>query len=83
MGFVLGFLTGLLAAIVGFGLLAYWVCTRPNNIAVARFVNGIAQALAAKQPKPQERGKMTGPFMHHAERREDERESSWDMNNEK
>jgi hypothetical protein len=79
MGFVLGLLTGLLAAIAGFGLLAYWVCTRPNNIAVARFINGIAQALAAQR----ERGKTAGPSMHHADRREDVRESSLDMSNEK
>jgi hypothetical protein len=76
MGFVLGLLTGLLAAIVGFGLLAYWVCTRTNNIAVARFINGIAQALAAQQPKPRELGKPTERSMNHAERRKDGREIS-------
>jgi hypothetical protein len=83
MGFVLGLLTGLLAAVVGFGVLAYWVCTRPNNIAVARFVNGIAQALASQQPKPREKGKTTEQSMNHAERREDVRDSSLDMSNEK
>lgn len=83
MGFLLGLLTGLLAAVVGFGFLAYWVCTRPNNMVVARFVNGIAQALAAQQPKPQERGKTAGPSMHPAERREDTRQCSLHMGNEK
>jgi hypothetical protein len=83
MGFVLGLLTGFLAAIAGFGLLAYWVCTRPNNIAVARFINGIAQALASQQPKPREQGKTARPSMNHAERQEDVRESSLDMSNEK
>jgi hypothetical protein len=82
LGFVLGLLTGLLAAIAGFGLLAYRVCTRPNNIAVARFINGIAQTLAA-QPQPKERGKTAEPSMNHAERRGDMRESSLDMGNEK
>jgi hypothetical protein len=83
MGFVLGLLTGLLAAVVGLGLLAYWVCTRPNNIAVARFINGIAQALAAQQSKPRERGTTTERSMNHAERREDVCESSRHMSDEK
>jgi hypothetical protein len=76
-------LTGLLAAIVGLGLLAYWVCTRPNNMAVARFINGIAQALAAQQQKPRELGKPRERSMNHVERREDVRESSLDVSNEK
>ena len=50
MGFLLGFLMGLLAAIGLFGFLAYWLCSQPNSIAVAKFINGIAQALA-HQPK--------------------------------
>jgi hypothetical protein len=83
MGFVLGLLTGVLAAIVGLGLLAYWVCTRPNNIAVARFINGIAQAVAARQQKPRELGKPTERSMNHAECREDVRESSRHMSEEK
>jgi hypothetical protein len=83
MGFVLGFLTGLLAAIAGFGLLAYWLCTRTNNLAVARFINGIAQALAAQQPKPRERGKPTEQSVNHATPKEDVRDSSLDMSNEK
>jgi hypothetical protein len=78
MGFVLGLLTGLLVAIVGFGLLAYWVCTRPNNVAMARFINGIAQALASQQPRPREKGKTTERSRNHAERREDANEISRD-----
>jgi hypothetical protein len=53
MGFLLGFMTGLLVAIGLFGFLTYWLCSRPNNVAVAKFINGIAQALAHK-PKPPE-----------------------------
>jgi hypothetical protein len=82
MGFVLGLLTGLLFAIVGFGLLAYWVCTRPNNVAMARFINGIAQALAEHQQKPRELGKPTERSMNHAERRKDVREISRDASDE-
>jgi hypothetical protein len=76
MGFVLGLLTGLLTAIAGFGLLAYWVCTRSNNIAAARFINGIAQALAAQQPKPRPRGETTGRSMNAVEPRAEVRENS-------
>jgi len=53
MGFILGFLMGLLAALGLFGFLAYWLCGRSNNVAVAKFINGIAQALAHK-PRPPE-----------------------------
>ena len=53
MGFILGLLMGLLAAIGLFGLLAYWLCSRSNNIAVAKFINGIAQALASKAKSPE------------------------------
>jgi hypothetical protein len=47
MGFLLGFLMGLLTAIGLLGFLIYWSCSRSNNIAVAKFINGIAQALAS------------------------------------
>jgi predicted phage tail protein len=60
MGVVLGFMAGLLAAVAGIGFLAYWVCTRLNNIAVARVINGIAQALASPQSKSREQGTTTG-----------------------
>lgn len=53
MGFILGFLTGILAALGLLGFLTYWLCSRSNNIAVAKFINGIAQALAHK-PKSSE-----------------------------
>jgi len=49
MGLIIGFLMGLLAAVMGFGLLVYWLCSRPNSMAVAKFINGIAQALAHKK----------------------------------
>jgi len=50
MGFILGFLIGLIAATGLYGFLAYWLCSRSNNVAVAKFINGIAQALA-HEPK--------------------------------
>ena len=53
MGFILGFLTGILAALGLLGFLTYWLCSRSNNVAVAKFINGIAQALAHK-PKSSE-----------------------------
>lgn len=46
MGFILGLLMGLLGAMGLVGFLAYSLCSRSNHIAVARFINGIAQALA-------------------------------------
>ncbi len=46
MVFVLGLLLGLLSAIGLFGGVAYWLCTRSNHVAIAKFINGIAQALA-------------------------------------
>jgi hypothetical protein len=49
MGFILGFLMGLLAAIGLFGFLTYWLCSRPDGMAVAKFINGIAQALVEKK----------------------------------
>jgi hypothetical protein len=53
MGFILGFLMGLLAAIGLSGFLAYWMCSRPNSMALAKFINGIALALAHR-PKSSE-----------------------------
>ena len=53
MNFILGSLTGLLAAIGLFGFLTFWLCSRLSNIAVAKFINGIALALAHK-PKSSE-----------------------------
>jgi hypothetical protein len=52
MGFLLGFLIGVLAAIMLLGLLVYWLCSRPNSMAVAKFINGIAQALAHRKFLP-------------------------------
>ena len=52
MGFVLGLLFGMLAAILLFGLLVYWLCSQPNRMAVAKFINGIAQALAHTRQLP-------------------------------
>jgi hypothetical protein len=60
MGFAFGFLVGLLAAAAGLGFLVHWVCTGPNNIAVARFVNAIAQAIASRHPKSREPRNATG-----------------------
>ena len=48
MDIVFGFLMGLLTAIGLFGFLTYWLCSRSNTMAVAKFINGIAQALAHK-----------------------------------
>jgi hypothetical protein len=56
MGFVLGFLLGLLAAIAIAGGLAYWLCSRSNTVAVAKFINGIAQALAHRPRTPESLG---------------------------
>jgi hypothetical protein len=50
MSFILGLLIGMLAAILVFGLLVYWLCSRENSMAVAKFINGIAQALAHRKP---------------------------------
>ena len=49
MSFILGFLTGILVAYGVLALLTYWLCSRSNNMAVAKFINGIAQALAHKE----------------------------------
>jgi hypothetical protein len=53
VGFLLGFMMGFVAAIGLFGFLGYWLCSRPNTIAVAKFINGIAQALAHKPKSSQ------------------------------
>jgi hypothetical protein len=52
MGLILGFLMGLLASIIIFGLLVYWLCSQPSRMAVAKFINGIAQALAHRKSVP-------------------------------
>jgi hypothetical protein len=58
MNLILGFLMGLLTAFGLAGFLAYWLCCRSNNIAVAKFINGFALALAhkAKSSEPLARG---------------------------
>jgi hypothetical protein len=48
MGFILGFLMGLLSAIGVLGFLAFWLYSRSSTIGVTKFINGIAQALAHK-----------------------------------
>jgi hypothetical protein len=53
MGFLLGFFMGLLAAIGVIGFLVYWLCSCSNHIAVAKFIDGIAQAMAHR-PKASE-----------------------------
>jgi hypothetical protein len=53
MGFLLGLLVGVVSAIGLFVFLAYWLCSRSSNMALARCLNGIAQALAHK-PKSSE-----------------------------
>jgi hypothetical protein len=53
MGLILGFLIGLISTVGLFGFLIYWLCSRSNNVAVAKFINGIALALAHK-PKSSE-----------------------------
>jgi hypothetical protein len=56
MGFILGLLLGMIGTLTGLGFLAYWLFIRSNNLAAARFVNGIAQALASinkvRAPEP-------------------------------
>jgi hypothetical protein len=46
MGFAAGFMTGMVVTIGLLGFLTYWLCSRPNSVAVAKLINGIAQALA-------------------------------------
>lgn len=55
MGFILGFLLGFLAAIGLAAFLIYWLASRSNHLALARFINGIAQAFAALRPKSPEK----------------------------
>jgi hypothetical protein len=65
--FMLGFLTGIIAALGLLGFLTYWLCSRSNNIAVAKFINGIAQALAHKGPvveKAKDTGTSIGKVQH-------------------
>jgi len=52
MGFVLGFLMGVLTAfmLAGFGL--WWLLLRANKEAVAKFLQGCALVLAYKKPAP-------------------------------
>ncbi len=59
MGFVLGFMMGLVGAVILFGVAAWWVCSRSDSVAVAKFINGIAQALAhrPKTSQPATAGK--------------------------
>ena len=52
MGFVFGFLFGLLAAVALASAFAYWICTRSDTIALAKFINGVAQALAHRSKSP-------------------------------
>ncbi len=60
MGFILGLLLGLLGAIGLIGFLAYWVCSRPDSAAVAKFLGGIADAMAHRENVPAEE-KPSGP----------------------
>jgi hypothetical protein len=53
MGFILGLLIGQIVAVGLLIFLIYWLCRRSNNVAVAKFVNGIVQALM-HEPKPTE-----------------------------
>jgi hypothetical protein len=53
MGFILGFMAGMLAACALLGIGVWWVCSRSNNMALAKFINGIAQALAHKARPPE------------------------------
>jgi len=47
MGFLAGFMTEIFVAIALFGFLAWRLCSRSNGVAVAKFIGGIAQALAS------------------------------------
>jgi hypothetical protein len=53
MGFVLGLLLGLLAAVGLFGYLAYWLCTRFDTSALVKFISDIAQTLAQRPQSTQ------------------------------
>ena len=47
MSLILGFFMGLLTALGLLGLLIYWLCRRSNNMAVAKFIEGITHAVGA------------------------------------
>jgi hypothetical protein len=48
MGFLLGFLLGFLGAIGLLVSVLVWLCMRANHIAIAKAVNGLANALATR-----------------------------------
>jgi hypothetical protein len=52
--FLFGFMLGLIVAPGSLVLLTFWLCSRGNKLAAARFLNGIASVLAdkAKPPPP-------------------------------
>jgi len=54
MGFILGIVLGILMAIGLCGFLAYWVCTKADHIALAKAINGLAQALAHRPKSPEQ-----------------------------
>ncbi len=68
MGFILGFLMGLLAVIGGLFGLAYWLCTRSNHSAIAKAMNGLALALAhrPKSSEPDTNGEALEDAREHA-----------------
>jgi hypothetical protein len=53
MGFLLGVFMGFFGAFVIIGVLAYLLCSRSNNIAIAKFIDGVAQALAHSPKSPE------------------------------
>ena len=53
MGFLLGFMIGVFTSFSVFVLFTYWLCSHKNNVAVAKFVTGIAQALEHKSKTPE------------------------------
>ncbi len=53
MSLILGFFMGLLTALGLLGLLIYWLCRRSNNMAVAKFIEGITHAVAHKPKSPE------------------------------
>ena len=68
MGLILGFLIGFIVAVGLLIFLIYWLCSRSSNVAVAKFVNGIALALAHKEKRnetatPKEDGETTNEAM--------------------
>jgi len=75
MGFILGFLMGLLSAIGLLVALAYWLCHRSNNVAVSKFISGIAQALEHIAPS-----EPSSPDENEEEEEEGEQEASGTRN---